>query len=283
MGHLQGKVAVITGAGRGIGRAHALAMAAQGARLVVNDVGCERDGSGHGSVAEHVVEEIRATGGEAVASSDEVGSSIAAQSIMQTAIREYGHLDILVNNAGILRDRTLLKMTDDEWDDVVRVHLKGTFCCLRAAAQIMKEQGTGGRIINTSSSSGLLGNFGQANYGAAKAGIHALTRIAAFEFERYGITVNAIAPLAWTRMTDDLPKGTSLSQQQAMSPEFVSPVVVFLASDEANQVSGQTFGVEGNHVFCYRMMASHGITRTTGDEPWSLKELSDLIPHAITW
>ncbi|MBB74259.1 MAG: short-chain dehydrogenase [Planctomycetaceae bacterium] len=283
MGHLQGKVAVITGAGRGIGRAHALSMAAQGARLVINDVGCERDGSGQGSAAKDVVEEILATGGNAVVSSDEVGSSSAAQSIMQTALREFGQLDILVNNAGILRDRTLLKMTDEEWDDVVRVHLKGTFCCLRAAAQIMKDQGRGGRIINTSSSSGLLGNFGQANYGAAKAGIHTLTRIAAAELGRYGITVNAIAPLAWTRMTDDLPKGTALSQQQAMSPEFISPIVAFLASDAAKEINGETFGVEGNHVFCYRMMTSHGITRNSGDGPWSFEELRDLVPQAVTW
>ena len=205
MGNLDGKVAIITGAGNGIGREHALLFARLGARVVVNDPGCDRHGDGTSSAAEAVLEEIRAAGGEAIANLEPVGGFEAAAEIVESAVSAWGKLDILVNNAGILRDRTLLKTNEEEWDQVIQVHLKGTFTMLQAAARRMKEQGLGGRIINTSSGSGLLGNFGQSNYGAAKMGIQALTRIGAIELAHYQITVNAIAPMAYTRMTSDLP------------------------------------------------------------------------------
>src|SRR5512139_1074782 len=178
MGMLDGKVAVITGAGTGIGRAHALLFAKQGAKVLVNDTGAALDGSGGGDAADRVAAEIRAAGGEAIPNRTSVAGFEGANSIVNHAVEQFGRIDILVNNAGILRDRTLLKMNPEEWQAVLDVHLTGTFACLQAAARRMKDQGTGGRIINTSSSSGVLGNFGQINYGAAKAGIHAVTRIA---------------------------------------------------------------------------------------------------------
>jgi NAD(P)-dependent dehydrogenase (short-subunit alcohol dehydrogenase family) len=204
-GLLQGKVAVVTGAGGGIGREHALALAREGARVVVNDLGSDRHGGGRGGeMADAVVAEIRAAGGEAVPSYDSVATREGADGIVWTATSRFGGLDVLVNNAGILRDRTLLNMSDDDFDRVLEVHLRGTFLCTQAAARVMKVQGRGGRIVNTTSLSGLVGNFGQANYGAAKAGVYALTRVAALELERIGVTVNAVAPVALTRMTRDL-------------------------------------------------------------------------------
>ncbi len=282
MKSLDGKVAVITGAGRGIGREHALYFAAQGARLVVNDPARETDGSESGSIAQQLVDEINARGGQAVADVNPVGTSEAAKQIVQTAIETYGRIDILVNNAGILRDRTILNMTDEEWDDVIRVHLTGTFTCLRAAAKAMKSQGDGGRIINTSSSSGLLGNFGQANYGAAKAGVHALTRIASWELAKHGITVNAIAPLAATRMLESMP-GTDMEVlKDALNPKRIAPLVAFLASDAAAEISGFTFGVEGNAIFTYRMMTSHGETRYEQSE-WTVDAIAASIRQIVEW
>ncbi|MAG94943.1 MAG: short-chain dehydrogenase [Planctomycetaceae bacterium] len=282
MKSLDGRVAVITGAGRGIGREHALYFAAQGARLVVNDPAREGDGSETGSIAQQLVDEINARGGQAVADVNPVGTSEAAERIVQTANETYGRIDILVNNAGILRDRTILNMTDEEWDDVIRVHLTGTFTCLRAAAKAMKSQGDGGRIINTSSSSGLLGNFGQANYGAAKAGVHALTRIASWELAKHGITVNAIAPLAATRMLESMP-GTDVELlKDALDPKRIAPLVAFLASDAAAEISGVTFGVEGNSIFTYRMMTSHGETRYEQSE-WTVDAIAASIQQIVGW
>jgi NAD(P)-dependent dehydrogenase (short-subunit alcohol dehydrogenase family) len=283
MGCLEGKVAIITGAGGGIGRAHALLFAREGARVVVNDVGCARDGSGQADAAARVVGEIRALGGEAVANTDAVGTVASAGRIVQAARDAFGRLDILVNNAGILRDRTLLNMTEEEWDQVLQVHLKGTFTCTQAAARLLKEQGQGGRIINTSSSSGLLGNFGQSNYGAAKAGIYALTRIAAWELARYGITVNAIAPVARTRMLDTVPGVAETVAADTLGPQFISPLVAYLASDAAAGVSGQTFGIEGSHVFTYRMMMSHGATKRGSVEPWTVEEISKALHQIAHW
>lgn len=283
MGCLDGKVTVITGAGNGIGRAHALLFAREGARVVVNDLGCNRDGTGQSDAADQVVKEIKAAGGEAVANGDAVGSVESAARIVQATVKAYGRLDVFVNNAGILRDRTILKMTPEEWNLVLQVHLNGTFTCLQAAAAQMKEQGSGGSIINTSSSSGLLGNFGQSNYGAAKIGIHALTRIAAWELGRYNIRVNAIAPNALTRMTHDLPGVQGTYTVESMGPQHISPIVAYLASDASKGITGQTFGVDGNHLFTYKMMTSHGATKRGTDEPWTVEEIGRQIERIESW
>jgi NAD(P)-dependent dehydrogenase (short-subunit alcohol dehydrogenase family) len=283
MGCLQGKVAVITGAGGGIGRAHALLFAREGARVVVNDVGCQRDGTGQSNAADRVVAEIRALGGEATANTEAVGTFKSAGRIVQAALDAFGRLDVLVNNAGILRDRTILNMTPEEWDQVIQVHLTGTFACLQAAARVMKEQGAGGRIINTSSSSGLLGLFGQTNYGAAKAGIHALTRIAALELAKYQITVNALAPAALTRMLETIPGVKDTVTEEVLGPQFIAPMAAFLASDAAAGITGQTFGVEGSHLFIYKMMTSHGATRRAGPEPWTVEEIAQALPRIVNW
>ena len=239
MGVLDGKVAIVTGAGNGIGREHALLFAREGARVVVNDPGGDRHGAGgSGAAAERVVAEIRAAGGKAVASLEPVGKPAAAAAIVATAVEAFGGVDILVNNAGILRDRTLLKTSEEDWDAVIDVHLKGTFTMTQAAAQRMVDQKRGGRIINTSSGSGLLGNFGQSNYGAAKAAIWGVTRIAAIELARHSITVNAIAPIARTRMTEDLPGYRDQDPEEntaAQGPQHIAPLVCFLASDQARR------------------------------------------------
>ena len=283
MGLLDGKVALITGSGNGIGRAHAHLFAQNGAKIVVNDPGGSRDGSGGDDVADVVVKEIQDMGGEAVANKDAVGTFESAEKIIKSAVDGFGRIDILVNNAGILRDRTILKMVPEEWNAVLSVHLTGTFACLQAAAKQMVEQGGGGRIINTSSSSGLLGNFGQSNYGAAKAGIHSLTRIAAWEFAKHRITVNALAPNALTRMTEDLP---GIQQggytEENMGPQYMSPIVCFLASDKAASITGQTFGADGNHLFTYKMMTSHGVTKRT-DGPWDPEDLEAMGQRMIDW
>lgn len=281
MGMLDGKVAVITGAGTGIGRAHALLFAKQGAKVLVNDTGAALDGSGGGDAADRVAAEIRAAGGEAIPNRTSVAGFEGANSIVNHAVEQFGRIDILVNNAGILRDRTLLKMNPDEWQAVLDVHLTGTFACLQAAARRMKDQGTGGRIINTSSSSGVLGNFGQINYGAAKAGIHAVTRIASMELSRYGITVNAIAPNAYTRMTRDLP-GISGMSEETYGPQFMAPLVCFLASDQAAHITGQTFGVNVNHLFIYKMMTSQGVN-PMASEPWDPEKIGAVIDRVINW
>lgn len=283
MGVLQGKVAVITGSGAGLGREYALLFAKEGAKIVVNDPGCNRDGTGTGQAADDVVKEIQSAGGEAVANYLPVGPMANAKQIVQTAIDSFGKIDILVNNAGILRDRTILNMTEAEWDDVVNVHLKGTFSCLQAAAQVMKEQGKGGRIINTSSSSGLLGNFGQSNYGAAKAGIYGLTRVAAQEFMKLGITVNAIAPIAATRMLADLPEFKGSPDLDKLGPRYVAPLVAFLATDASAQITGQTFGIEGNQLFLYRMTTTHGVTRYQGPEPFTIEEIGKAMHQVLFW
>ena len=205
MGLLDGKVVLVTGAGAGIGRADALLFAKEGAKVVVNDPGCARDGSGESDAADRVVEEIKSAGGQAVANKRPVGTFAAAEEIVGAAVKAFGGLDVLVNNAGILRDRTALKLSPEEWSAVLDVHLTGAFSCLQAAARVMKDQGRGGRIINMTSIAGLRGNFGQCNYSAAKAGIYGLTRTAAMELARNQITVNAVCPTAYTRMTSDNP------------------------------------------------------------------------------
>jgi NAD(P)-dependent dehydrogenase (short-subunit alcohol dehydrogenase family) len=246
MGMLDGKVALVTGAGGGLGRAHALLLAKEGAALVVNDLGGSRDGSGgSNSMADSVVAEIRASGGRAVPDYGNVTSADDARNMVKAAVDNFGKLDICICNAGILRDKSFRNMTDDMWDIVVSVHLKGTYLVTKAAYDRMVEQGTGGRIIMTSSTSGLLGNFGQTNYGAAKAGIAGFMRCLWLEGMKYGITVNVLAPTALSRMTEDIfPEGVG----DRFPPENVSPPVVWLCTDEARDVSGRQWLVAGNRV-----------------------------------
>ena len=248
----EGRVAIVTGAGRGIGREHALMLAAHGAKVVVNDLGGARDGVGAslGPAAE-VVQEIKAAGGEALANGDDVSDFAGAERMVRQAIDTLGRLDVVVNNAGILRDRMLVNMTEAEWDAVIKVHLKGTFAPARAAAAYWRDQAKAGkpvdaRIINTTSVSGIYGNPGQTNYGAAKAGIAAFTIIAARELRRYGVTVNAVAPAALTRMTEDLGMGqASAADKELMSPRWIAPVVTWLASAESAGVTGRVFEASG--------------------------------------
>jgi NAD(P)-dependent dehydrogenase (short-subunit alcohol dehydrogenase family) len=242
MGLLDGRVAVVTGSGRGIGREFALAMAAAGAKVVVNDVGAALDGSGSGEdPAAQVCQEIEAAGGAAVPNHDSVTDFEGAGRIVQQAVDEFGQLDILVNNAGIVRDRTLVKMTEADFDAVIAVHLKGSFNCAHHAAAVMKDAGYG-RIINITSSAGLRGNFGQTNYGGAKAALMGLTFIWALELGRSGITVNAVAPAGATRMTAALFERTGTAPPPEQDPALNAPLVVYVASEAAGHVNGQILG-----------------------------------------
>lgn len=252
MAFCEDRVAIVTGAGRGIGREHALMLAAHGAKVVVNDLGGARDGTGASSApAEEVVAEIRSAGGEAVANADDVSNFAGAERMIRQAIDTYGSLDVLVNNAGILRDRMLVNMTEAEWDAVIKVHLKGTFAPSHFAASYWREQSKAGRavdarLINTTSVSGIYGNPGQTNYGAAKAGIAAFTIISARELGRYGVTVNCVAPGALTRLTEDLGMGQgSPEEQEAMHPRWIAPLVTWLASTESRDVTGRVFEASG--------------------------------------
>ncbi|MEV4368895.1 MULTISPECIES: SDR family oxidoreductase [unclassified Nonomuraea] len=257
MGICAGRVVIVTGAGRGIGRQHALEFARQGARVVVNDLGTARDGGGASAGPAHeVVAEIEALGGRAVANCDDVSDWAGAARLVKTAVSAYGRLDVLVNNAGFLRDRMLVSMTEQDWDDVVRVHLKGHFLPLRHAAAYWRERSkageeVSGRVVNTSSGAGLLGSVGQAGYSAAKAGIAALTQVAAAELARYGVTVNAIAPAARTRMTEEVFAATMARPQDGfdpMDPANVAPLVVWLGSAASAHVTGRVFEVEGGTI-----------------------------------
>lgn len=248
----EGRVAIVTGAGRGIGREHALSLAAHGAKVVVNDLGGNMDGTGGDlSPAEQVVQEIKGMGGEAVANGDSVSSWEGSQRLINTAVETFGDLHVLVNNAGILRDRVLANMTEEEWDAVINVHLKGTFAPSHWAAAYWREQSkagkpVSGRIINTTSVSGIYGNPGQTNYGAAKAGIASFSIIAALELARYGVTVNAVGPVALTRMTEGLgPAPETDEEREARSPRWIAPIVTWLASDEAAGVTGRVFEASG--------------------------------------
>ncbi len=271
---LRDKVAIVTGAGGGIGRAHALALAEAGAAVVVNDLGGARDGSGGGSaMADAVVKEIEAAGGSAVANYDSVASVAGGESIVRGAVEAFGRVDCLVNNAGILRDKTLSKMDEAQWDDVIAVHLKGTYTVTRPAFAQMRAQG-GGSIINTSSTSGLEGNFGQTNYGAAKAGIAGFTRCLALEGEKYGIRVNAIAPAALTRMTDDLP-GAQSERFQEMTPDHIAPLIVYLASELASEVTKRIFFVGGGRISEMRMVRADGARKESG--LWTPQEIAKQI------
>lgn len=258
-GICEGRVVVVTGAGRGIGRGHALEFARHGAKVVVNDIGAELDGTGGSrSPAQLVVDEIVAAGGEAVVNGDDVADWQGARNLVATALDTFGCLDVVVNNAGIVRDRMFVSCSEDEWDAVVRVHLKGHFAVSRCAAEHWRARAKAGepvdaRIVNTSSGAGLMGSVGQAAYSAAKAGIAALTLVQAAELGRYGITANAIAPSARTRMTETVFADMMAAPDDpgafdAMAPENVAPLVVWLGSDRSAHVTGRVFEVEGGKI-----------------------------------
>jgi NAD(P)-dependent dehydrogenase (short-subunit alcohol dehydrogenase family) len=292
MGSLDGRVAIITGAGRGIGREHALLFAAEGASVVVNDLGGALDGSGDDrSPAQQVVDEIVAMGGKAVANGDDVTDWEGGKRLVEAAVETFGVLHVLVNNAGILRDKMLVNMSEDEWDAVVHVHLKGHFIPTRHAAGYWREQAKAGHqvqaaIVNTSSTSGLLGNPGQANYGAAKAGIGALTVIAAQELGRYGVRVNAIAPAARTRMTEQTPgladivaAPTDPGIFDTWDPANVSPVVAALSMADC-PVTGQVFFVQGGEVRRFQPWTMAETLRKDGR--WDVAELAAKLPSLVT-
>jgi NAD(P)-dependent dehydrogenase (short-subunit alcohol dehydrogenase family) len=262
MGLLDGKVAVITGAGGGLGREHALLLAKEGASVVVNDLGGDRTGTGGGSsMADKVVEEIRAAGGEAAASYDNVATVEGGQNILKAALDAFERVDILVNNAGILRDKSFGKLEEADFDSVIAVHLKGTYCVTRPIFNHMKEGGHGGVIVNTSSTSGLIGNFGQTNYGAAKAGIAGLTRCLALEGKKYNIRVWGLAPVALTRMTDDLPGMTAEGIKDRMAPQYVSPAVLYMVSDLSKDRTGQFLFAGGGRVAEVKVVMSPGFRK----------------------
>jgi len=282
---LDGRVVVITGAGNGLGRAHALSFAAAGARVVVNDLGGSADGQGGSEGPAHqVVDEIRAAGGTAVANTDNIASWDGAASLISQAVSEFGTLDVLVNNAGILRDKMLTSMSEADWDAVINVHLKGTFAPTRHAADFWRAQSKAGvavdaRVVNTTSPSGLFGAIGQANYGSAKSGIAGFTTIAAMELARYGVTVNAVAPTALTRLTEDIGPMQELAKVSDMAPEAVSPVVVWLGSRESREVTGRIFAVMGGTIavvdgFAYGPEASQ-------TERWKAEELGPVMADLV--
>jgi len=290
---LKGKVAVVTGAGRGLGRAHALALAAEGAKVVVNDPGGAGDGTGSStSPADEVVKEIKATSGEAVANYDTVATMEGGERIIKAALDNFGRLDILVNNAGILRDRMIFNMTEEEWDAVMKVHLYGHFNCTKPACVIFRQQRSG-RIINTSSEA-WLGNVSQANYSAAKAGIIGFTRTVARDMGRYGVTCNAICPLAKTRLglrPEQLEAAKKAAEKgdtfmlevwqriEHLTPEDVSPFVVYLATDEAANINGCVFSVQGGDIGIY---PDPVLTRTLYKEGrWTVDELVDIMPRTV--
>ncbi|SEO86403.1 SDR family oxidoreductase [Trujillonella endophytica] len=283
-GICEGRVAVVTGAGRGIGRVYALDLAREGARVVVNDLGGSNDGSGADTgAAQSVVDEIVAAGGTAVANHDDVSDWDGARRLVDQAVTTFGGLDVLVNNAGILRDRTLASMSAEEWDAVIRVHLRGTFAPSHFAAQYWrarhKETGapTGARLINTTSASGLYGAFGQSNYGAAKAGIASFTLITAMELARHGVTVNAVAPVASTRLTEDV---MSEGLRATLVPEHVAPLVVWLAGAESAGVTGRVFDVGGGRISVVESWRL-GPEVTRADGVWDPAELGAIIPGLV--
>jgi NAD(P)-dependent dehydrogenase (short-subunit alcohol dehydrogenase family) len=274
MGLLEGKVAIITGAGNGIGRSHALLFAREGAKVVVNDLGGPRDGTAQdATAAEKVVAEIRAAGGQAAANHDNVATAEGAAGIVKTAIDAFGRVDVVVNNAGILRDKTFLKMEEPNFDAVIAVHLKGTFLVSQAAVKQMVSQAEGGRVVNTTSVSGMMGNFGQSNYAAAKAGIYGLTRTMSIELQKHRITVNALAPIAKTRMTEDLPmfqKG-----RESMTPEHIAPAALFLASPLCGDRTGYVLAVAGARMYAFKVVETAGKFKDDAAGVWTPQEIAD--------
>ena len=292
MGICDGRVVIVTGAGRGIGREHALAFAAEGAKVVVNDLGAGLDGSNVGeSPAEQVVAEIKAAGGDAVVNGNDISSWEGARELVQQAIDTFGGLDVLVNNAGFLRDKMLVGMGEQDWDNVINVHLKGHFAPLRHAAEYWRAESKAGRprqarVINTSSGAGLFGSVGQGNYATAKAGIALLTIQTAAEMKSYGVTANAIAPAARTRMTTSAGEGMASQMAapedgsfDAMDPANISPLVVWLGSEESAQVTGRVFEVEGGKV-----TVCDGWQRTASEDKgakWEPAELGSVVPRLL--
>jgi len=284
-----GRIAIVTGAGRGIGRGHALELARQGAKVVVNDLGADVDGQGTTvTVAQTVVDEIVAAGGEAVANGDDISTPSGAQGLVQTALDAFGGLHVLVNNAGILRDRMMINVSEDDWDAVIAVHLKGTFLTSKYASRYWREQSKNGRetdarIINTSSVSGLFGNVGQSNYGAAKAGIAAFTIITSLELARYGVTVNAVSPSARTRMIT--PRGQERMTAKdgeafdTYAPENIAPLVAWLASTLSAGVTGRVFNVSGGRISVLEGWRE-GPT-VTQDRRWEPGELTEIVPDLV--
>lgn len=285
MGRLQDRIAVVTGAGRGIGREIALLMAAEGAKVVVNDLGANTDGTGATIIADEVVAEIKAAGGEAVSNTDSVADVAGGERIVKTAIDAYGGMDILVNNAGILRDRTIFKMEETDWDAVLAVHLKGHYCCTRPFANYIRaENRTDCRIINFSSVSGLFGNFGQANYGAAKAGIAGFSRVIALELAKYGCTSNTISPGALTRMTIPLRenRGENVGDSDIESggPQHIAPICAWLASDASAGITSEIFHTGRGGV---AIMQQPKIIKQfkKRDGLWTMEELDQIVPQLI--
>ena len=283
MGRLNGKIAVVTGAGRGIGKETALFLAKEGAKVVVNDLGGNTDGTGGTQIADEVVEEIKAAGGEAVANYDSVSDFAGGQNIFQTALDTFGEMDILINNAGILRDKTLFNMEENDWDQVIAVHLKGHFNCTKPFASYIRETNRMDcRIINMSSVSGLYGNFGQTNYGAAKAGIAGFTRSLSFEMAKYKCTVNTISPGAATRMTIDLIKAAGRdvdTNDWKQGPQQLAPVITWLCCDEASDVTNQIIHVQNGTVGIMQQPAV--IESFLSDELWSLDQLDRVIGSLV--
>jgi len=281
---LKDKVMVVTGAARGIGREIALLAARHGARVVVNDYGGSESGQGGGRApADEVVGEIKSAGGQAVASYDSVATMAGGQRIVQAAIDAFGRVDVVVNNAGILRDRMIFNMTEEEWDAVVDTHLKGTFAVTRAAAPYMKEQRSG-RFVNMTSTSGLVGNVGQANYAAAKLGIVGITRVTALDMARYNVTANCISPFAWTRMIGTIPTETEAQKARVekikkLSPAHIAPLAAFLASDAAKEITGQVFGVRGKEIMLFGHMRP--IMRVHHAEGWTPERLAEMFPGTL--
>ncbi|MDD5712727.1 MAG: SDR family oxidoreductase [Smithellaceae bacterium] len=264
-----GRVAIVTGAGAGLGRTYALEFARRGAKVVVNDLGGARDGSGASqSAADKVVDEIKALGGQAVANYDSVATVAGGENIVKTAVDAFGKVDILINNAGILRDKSFVKMTEDEWDLVVSVHLRGAFCVSRPAFNVMRENGYG-RIVNTTSGAGLYGNFGQANYSAAKMGLVGLMNVLNIEGAKYNIKTNTIAPVAASRLTEDVLPPDLFGK---LKPEYVMPLVLFLAS-EANVDSGMIFNCGAGWYSRTAIVCAKGVTIGDGKRPIAVEEI----------
>ncbi len=276
MGALAGKVGIVTGAGRGIGAAIARFLAAEGAAVVVND--CDTAAAGE------VVAEIAAAGGQAAANGASVADWNAAFALVEQAVATFGRVDFVINNAGIVRDGMFHKMSESDWDSVINVHLKGTFCVCRAAAERFRVQGSGA-IVNMTSTSGLIGNLGQANYAAAKLGIVALTRSIAIDMQRFGVRANAVAPFAWTRMTATIPTSDDpkqlarIERLKQMSPEQIAPLVAFLVADASHDVNGQVFAVRGTEISLFSLPAPKRALHRAGG--WTVAALADQLPDAL--